>query len=366
MSSFNAYELLPSLLSTLKKEGFTTPTEIQEGTLAGMLRGESYVGIAETGSGKTLAYALPVLDRLKRMEDAGDYVIEPGLPRAIVVVPASELGEQVTRVFKTFTHETRLRVRSVLGNAPMTQARRNVSGPFEILIATPGRLEQLMDRDVLHTSDVRILVFDEADEILGRGFMSTVKRLGRNTPHDGQIAVFSATTSDEIRATMKTLFDDATWVETKGRHRIVPTLKTVHREVPDGQRFPILQEVLAEENDGGTLVFTNTREQCDELAEQLFDHGYPAAMYRGDMDKKERRSNLRRFREGKVKLLICTDLASRGLDVEHVARVINYHMPKEMKLYLHRAGRTARAGRKGTVVNLVTKRDKLLLDRLDR
>lgn len=364
MSSFKTYTLLPSLLSTLEQHGFDTPTDIQEQALPKLLKGKSVVGIAETGSGKTLAYALPVLHAMKQLEEQGDAVKEPGCPRAVVVVPSSDLGEQVAKVFKLFTHETRLRVRVVLGGNAKAIARKNVAGPFEILLATPGRLEQLMDLQVLSLSDLRMLVIDEADLLLDHGFLPSLKRFFRTSPKDCQLALFSATVSMQVQALISELFDHAHVIETSGRHRVVSSLTTDNRTVQDGVRFPVLQKVLAEEIEGGTLIFANTREQCDKLASELSEYGYAASVYRGDMDKKERRSNLQRFRSGKLAILICTDMAARGLDVENVDRVVNYHLPKEMTNYLHRAGRTARAGRKGTVVNLVTERDRRLVERL--
>ena len=161
------------------------------------------------------------------------------------------------------------------------------------------------------------------------------------------------------------MFHDAELIETRGRHRLVPTLKTKNLTVVNWKRFPLLEEILSEPIEGGTLLFANTREQCDKLAGELTENGYPCAIYRGDMDKLERRKNLKEFREGTLGLLISTDLAARGLDVENIGRVINYHLPKELKNYLHRAGRTARAGRVGTVVNFVTERDQNLVKRLE-
>ena len=364
MSSFKEFSLIPSLQSTLQKNNFVTPTEIQGRALPALLRGESVIGVAETGSGKTLAYALPVLQKIKQLEESGDAVSEAGQPRAVILVPSSELGEQVAKVLKTFTHETRLRVRSALGGIKMTVARRNVSSPFEVLLATPGRLEQLMqDRD-LNLSDLRFLVFDEADQILDQGFLPAIKRIVNSCPADRQIALFSATASDAVHTLIQEMFSEAELIETKGRHRLVSTLITDNRKGPNGKRFPLLEKLIAEEIEGGSLLFTNTREQCDNLAKELKDNGYQCAIYRGDMDKIERRKNLTEFRDGTLKLFISTDLGARGLDVENVERVINYHLPNEMKNYLHRAGRTARAGREGTVVNFVTDRDLNLISRL--
>ncbi|MDF1825620.1 MAG: DEAD/DEAH box helicase [Verrucomicrobiales bacterium] len=365
MSSFHAFELLPSLQTTLDELGFDTPTEIQGRTIPPLLRGESVVGVAETGSGKTLAYALPVMQEMKELELAGNRVTEAGQPRALVLVPSSDLGEQVAKAFKAFTHDTRLRVRSALGGTAMKIARKNVAGPFEILLATPGRLEQLMQLKLLNLTDLQFLVLDEADQILDQGFLPGIKRILKRSPAEKQLALFTATASDGVQDLIGEMFSGAEIIETTGRHRLVSTLITDNRAVPNGKRFPLLEEVLAEPVEGGTLLFANTRGQCDKLAEELVENGYPCAIYRGDMDKKERRKNLSDFRDGRLEILISTDLAARGLDVENIGRVINYHLPKELKNYLHRAGRTARAGREGTVINFVTERDQNLIKRLD-
>lgn len=364
MAGFGNFDLIPTLRETLLEEGFETPTEIQSRVLPLLLQGRSVVGVAETGSGKTLAYALPVLQAVKRLEEEGDAVSEAGRPRVVVLVPSSDLGEQVARAMKTFTHDTRVRVRLATGGLAMKVARKNVEGAFEVLVATPGRLEQLMELQRLALDDVRFLVFDEADQILDAGFLPAIRRILKASPPDRQLALFTATASDAVQGLIADMFGDAEVVETRGRHRLVPTLRTVNLDVPGGKRFPLLEKVLAEPVEGGTLIFANTREQCDALAEELSANDYLCAIYRGDMDKKERRKNLQEFRDGTLPILISTDLASRGLDVESIGRVINYHLPREMKNYLHRAGRTARAGKKGTVINFVTRRDENLMRRI--
>ncbi|MEM6279658.1 MAG: DEAD/DEAH box helicase [Verrucomicrobiota bacterium] len=365
MSSFHGFGFLPSLRKTLDEQNFRSATEIQAKALPILLKGDSVVGIAETGSGKTLAYALPMMQRLKLLEESGYSISEPGQPWGLVLVPSSDLGEQVSKVFKAFTHDTRLRVRVAIGGMAMKVARKNVSGPFEILLATPGRLEQLMERKLVSLEDLKCLVLDEADQILDRGFLPAVQRVLAKCPLGTQKALFSATASDAVHSLMEELFSEAELVESSGRHKTVSSLVTENIDVPNGQRFPVLEEVPNQPAAGGTLIFCNTRDQCDALAAELDDHGYPSAIYRGDMDKKERRQNLRSFRDGEVEILVSTELGSRGLDVENVDRVINYHLPKELKNYLHRAGRTARAGRSGTVINLVTRRDANLMKRLE-
>jgi superfamily II DNA/RNA helicase len=367
VTSFSDLDLLPSLRETLAEQQLTTPTEIQARLVPELRAGRSVVGIAETGSGKTLTYVLPVLHALKALEGGGDTVSVEGQPRALVVVPSRELGEQVAKVFKTFTHATRLRVRAVLGGVTTEIARRNVKGPFEVLVATPRRLLQLVESGAVRLGDVRTLVIDEADQLLDLGFLPDVTAIVRSAPRERQLALFSATMQPPVEALVKDLFRTPPLiVRTKGSHRVVPTLTTINQEVVRGRRFELLERLLAEEAEGGTLVFANTREQCDEIAARLAETGHDFAIFRGEMDKVERRANLKRFRSGEVKVLVATDLGSRGLDVEAVGRVVNYHLPSKVETYLHRVGRTARAGRPGVVVNFVTERDRKLVSRLER
>ncbi|MDF3127677.1 DEAD/DEAH box helicase [Kiritimatiellaeota bacterium B1221] len=365
MSTFNDYPLLSSLQETLREKEFKIPTEIQSLTLSETLAGHSVVGLAETGSGKTLAYVLPVLHHLKTLENAGKPVKEQGSPRAIVMVPNRELGEQVSKVFKTFTHNTRLRIRSVLGGTTLKLAKRNVSGCFEVLVATPTRILQLTEQG-LSLNDVRLVVFDEADQMLDDSFIHNANRLVRACPPQPQMILFSATISPVVEKLIQKLFSDVQVYKSKGSHRVVSTLHTQNVTIINGERFPVICKLLRDEKMRGALVFTNTKKQCDNLAAQLQEKGCNCATFRGGMDRQERRKNLKEFTEGSIDLLIATDLASRGLDFADVHCVINYHLPEEMENYLHRAGRTARAGKSGQVINFVTERDKKLIDRVKK
>ena len=365
MNSFTEFNLLGSLQLTLTAKGLEVPTEIQLRTLPLLLSGRSVVGVAETGSGKTLSYALPILHHLKTLENNGNRVTIASQPRAVVMVPTRELGEQVSKVMKLFTHETRLRVRTVLGGSTMAVAKKSIEGPFEVLVATPGRLIQLMDLSLIFFNDVRLLVFDEADQMLDAGFLPDANRIAEACPPDRQLALFSATVSDNVQQLMGKLFSSAEVIRSEGSHYLVPNLTTENLNVFEGRRFPLLEKVLAKEVKGGTLIFSNTRDQCDKLVLELKNAGHKCAVYRGEMEKVERRANLKAFREGEINLLISTDLASRGLDLEQVGRVINYHLPQSLENYIHRVGRTARAGRAGLVINFVTKRDLLLMAKVD-
>ena len=365
MNTFTEFGLLTTLQETLVEKQILRPTEIQARAIPALLGGRSIVGIAETGSGKTLAYALPAMHHIKSLEIAGDAITLSARPRALVVVPTRELGEQVTKAFKPFTHTTRLRVRSVLGGTTTEVAKRGLAGAFEILVATPGRLVQMLERRLVDLDDVRMLILDEADQMLDHGFLPDVTRIIQASPQKRQLALFSATVSPAVEKLIADLFSGAEVIRSAGSHRVVPTLTTLQQLVIDGQRFPLLERMLKKKVEGGTILFTNTREQCDKLADQLAAAKIACVIYRGEMDKVERRQNLKLFREGAVDLLVSTDLASRGLDVDHVGRVINYHLPQQMENYLHRVGRTARAGRPGLVVNFVTERDAPLVSQLE-
>ncbi len=366
MPKFSEFDLLTTIKSTLAEQMIVDPTEIQWMSIPAFLQGESIVGISETGSGKTLAYLLPILHLIKGHETTEGLIKDNGRPRAAVIVPSRELGEQIARVCKTFTHGTRLRVRTVLGGTSMAIAKGNIANPFEVLVATPGRLIQLMDQGLIRLDDVRTLVFDEADQMLDPGFVEIANRLVRACAPFCQLGLFSATMDQAMEQLVNKLFAEAIVIRTTKSSLTAPTLQTINRDVIDGRRFPVLKEILTESHPGSTLVFTNTRAQCDKLAELLQEAGFQCLIYRGEMDKLERRKNLRAFRDGKIDLLVSTDLAGRGLDIDHVTRIINYHLPHTMDNYVHRVGRTARAGRSGLVINLVTERDRPFVNSLNK
>lgn len=365
MNTFTDFGLLPSILKTLKSQTIQTPTQIQKMAVPLLMSSQSVVGVSETGSGKTLTYALPVLHHLKHLEDQGQPVTEHARPRALVMLPSRDLGEQVSKVFKKYTHDTRLRVRPALGGMTMEQVRRNVGSPFEILLATPGRMIQLIQRNLVNLSDVKYLIFDEADQMLDEGFLEQSNIIAQSCPKDTVLALFSATVSENVQELMNSLFSKAEVIRSSGSGKLVKSLITKNEIVIDGMRWPIFEKLLKQKVSGGTLVFANTREQCDKLAAEMAEKGFPCLVYRGEMEKNIRRDNLKKFRNQEVNVLISTDLAARGLDVEHIGRVINYHLPKQLDNYIHRAGRTARAGRTGLVVNLVTERDLVLISKID-
>jgi len=367
LPSFSDFTLLPSLKQSLAEQELTTPTDIQARAIPLLLKSRSLVAVAETGSGKTLAFVLPMLHHIKELEAADCPIDESGRPRGLVIVPTRELGEQVARVMKTLTHGTRVRVRLAIGGTAKQVARQNVNGNFEILVATPGRLRQLLVGRKVRVDDMRVIVMDEADQLLDAGFQPVVTKVVRDCPSTVQLVMFSATMPKALASVVKDVFGEKPlMIETAGSNKTVRTLKTDNRDVPHGRRIEVLSKVIRENPKVGTLLFANTRAQCEVVSEWLDEEGIPYVRYMGQMDRTERRRNLASFREGKVSLLLTTDLGGRGLDIERVDRVINVHLPKDVDNYLHRVGRTARAGRKGVVVNLVTQRDNPLLAKLKK
>jgi superfamily II DNA/RNA helicase len=367
LSSFSAFPLLPSLLSSLSEQKIVRPTDIQADSIGPLLENRSLLGVAETGSGKTLAYVLPLLHKLKTLENEGSSVSKPGQPRGLILLPGRELGEQVSKVLKGLTHATRLRVRVALGGSKKKVARQSVAGNFEILVATPGRLTQLIRGGELRLSDVRTLIFDEADQMVDPGFLPVANRILQGCPDEVQLVMFSATLPAALDAVVDSLFPTTpVRIRTRGSQQVVPTLTTLNCEVRNGHRLPPLLDLLSEEPRVGTMLFVNTREQLDTVAGWLDEVGISFVCYRGQMERQQRRINLARFRDGEVSILLATDLGGRGLDIERVERVINVHLPQDIENYLHRVGRTARAGRPGLVVNLVTRRDEALMNKLGK
>lgn len=363
--SFADLSLLPTLVESLAEQDITTPTAIQAQTIPALLGGTSVVGVAQTGSGKTLAYALPLLHTLKTLETEGNPISSPSRPRGVIVTPGRELGEQVSRVLKSLTHRTRLRVRVALGGSKKQVARQNVKGAFEILVATPGRLVQLMEGGELKLGDVRTLVFDEADRLLDHSFQPTAKRIVRGCKRAPQIAMFSATLPATLESAVAEICPHPPlMVRAKGSNQTVSTLKTDNRAVLQGERYHVLEQVLAEKPGRCAILFVNSHKETDQVSEFLDAEGLAHVVYRGEMDRQARRVNLAKFRSGEVNLLVTTDLGGRGLDIERVQAVINVFLPPQLDNYLHRVGRTARAGRAGTVINLVTQKDHPLIQQL--
>jgi ATP-dependent RNA helicase RhlE len=343
IQTFHDLGVSPVVARALQARGIDAPFPIQALVMADALAGADVLARSRTGSGKTLAFAIPIVERLIQGDKR---------PSALILVPTRELASQVVGEFEDISRARDLRVAAAYGGVSIREQGRSVS-QANILVATPGRLEDLCERGLVGIGDVRILILDEADRMLDMGFAPQVDRLVRRLPRERQTMFFSATLDGAVGHLARAYTRDPVL------HAIEAARPTVeeagHRFIPvsDHGKVDALMELLHSEP-GRALVFVRTKRGADRLVVKLKARGIPVAAMHGDLSQQTRERTLARFISGKVPTLIATDVAARGLDVENIAHVINYDPPEDDNGYVHRVGRTARAGRAGIGVTLVT------------
>ena len=332
----------PNVAETLSKRGITEPFPIQALVLADGIAGHDVLAKSRTGSGKTLAFALSIVERAKR---------DAGTPSVLVLVPTRELAVQVADEFGDIAKVMGLRVATAYGGVGIPeQAKR--AAKAHILVATPGRLDDLVNRKLVRLDAVRILVLDEADRMLDMGFKPQVDRIVRRLPRERQTMLFSATLDDRVGELARAYTQDPR------RHEVASLRLTVdeaaHRfvQVTQEGKVKALADLL-EEEPGPMLVFVRTKRGADRLVRKLERHGVEAAAMHGDMRQSARQQALKQFESGKIRTLVATDVAARGLDLDGISHVVNFDPPEDHAGYVHRVGRTARAGRTGTGVTFV-------------
>jgi superfamily II DNA/RNA helicase len=333
-----------------------TPFPIQEMTLPIALMGTDLIGQARTGTGKTLAFAIPVLQRIVAPHDP-DYseLVAPGKPQALVVCPTRELALQVSGDVKVAGAKRSTRTLTVYGGVGYDEQLGTLDTGVDVVVGTPGRLIDLVNRRALDLAHVKVLVLDEADEMLDLGFLPDVERLLGHTPELRQTMLFSATMPAPVIGLARTYMRHPVNIraESTDQAQTVPATAQFVYQVHDLDKPEIIARILQAENSGLTIVFTRTKRQSQRVADDLADRGFTAAPLHGDMPQIAREKAMKRFREGSVTVLVATDVAARGIDVEAVTHVINYSCPEDDKTYLHRIGRTGRAGATGIAVTFV-------------
>ena len=348
--------MLPEIAAALERGGITTPFPIQEMTLSVALIGTDLIGQARTGTGKTLAFGIPVLQRTVAPSDP-DYLdlAAPGKPQALVVAPTRELALQVSSDLKLAGANRGTRTLTVYGGVGYESQLDALKAGVEVVVGTPGRLLDLANRRTLDLSHVKVLVLDEADEMLDLGFLPDVQKLLAKTPETRQTMLFSATMPSAIVSLARTHMRHPMNIraESTSDQQTVPATAQFIYQVHDLDKPEIISRILQSENSGTTIVFTRTKRQAQRVADDLAERGFPSSPLHGDMQQVAREKAMARFREGKVKVLVATDVAARGIDVADVTHVINYSCPEDEKNYLHRIGRTGRAGATGIAVTLV-------------
>ncbi|HET7385364.1 MAG TPA: DEAD/DEAH box helicase [Nocardioidaceae bacterium] len=329
---------------------------MQELTLAVALMGTDLIGQARTGTGKTLAFGIPVLQRTVAPHDP-DYeeLVSPGKPQALVVAPTRELALQVSGDLALAGAERGTRVLTVYGGVGYDEQLNTLAKGVDVVVGTPGRLLDLVNRRALDLSHVKVLVLDEADEMLDLGFLPDVERILAKTPPYRQTMLFSATMPGAIVSLARTHMRHPMNIraESSYENATVPATAQFIYQVHDMDKPEMLARILQAENSGKTIVFTRTKRQAQRVAEDMTERGFATSPLHGDMQQVSREKAMTRFRDDKLKLLVATDVAARGIDVESVTHVINYSCPEDDKTYLHRIGRTGRAGNSGIAVTFV-------------
>jgi ATP-dependent RNA helicase DeaD len=355
-ATFGGLTLRPEILRAIHRLGWTRPTPIQQKAIPVMTTGQDFVGQAETGSGKTGAYGIPIVERLDPAS---------GALQALVLVPTRELALQVADEIRLLGRERRLSVVAVFGGQAIARQIEDLRRHPHIAVATPGRLLDHLQRGTIRLGAVSVVVLDEADRMLDMGFLPDVSRILAQTPRSRQTALFSATIPHEINTIAAQHMRAPTWVRIAAPLPTVETIEQFYLEVAEQDKVKALRRLLRNGEISSGLVFRRTRHRVDRLARTLGRDGGIGVLH-GGLREGLRLRALRAFEEKRTRLLIATNVAARGLDLSSVSHVINFDMPEDVETYIHRVGRTARAGRSGTAITFVGQYDIEIFDQLRR
>ncbi len=362
MTTFSELGLNDSLLKAITAEGYTTPTPIQTQAIPFLLQGRDVLGIAQTGTGKTAAFALPILQRLSEKKRRA----LPKGARALILTPTRELALQIDEGFKAYGRHFGMK-RTVIfggvGQRPQVNAMRNGT---DILVATPGRLLDLMNQNHVDLRSVEILVLDEADRMLDMGFIRDVKTITSKVPAERQTLLFSATMPGSIISLAKDLLKDFERVEITPQSTTVERIAQRVMHVAQHDKRQLLADLLNDSAITRAIVFTRTKHGANRLSEQLQKGGVAADAIHGNKSQTARQKSLAAFKTGKVRVLVATDIAARGIDVDNISHVINYELPLEPESYVHRIGRTARAGTEGIALSFCDSSERGQLRAIER
>jgi len=356
LSTFSALGVSSDLVAELDKAGLHSPFPVQRLCIPDALAGRDVCGKAKTGSGKTLAFGLPLVERVGPSQ--------PKRPSALVLVPTRELAVQVAKVIRPLAATRNLRLATVYGGAPMGKQVNDLRGGAEIVVATPGRLIDLVDRGAVELSNLGIVVLDEADRMADMGFLPQVEWLLRHAEGEHQMLLFSATLDGGIQGLVDRYQTNPVFHEVDSPSVTVEAM--AHRFLLVHEMDKPRLAMAISKSTGRTLVFVNTKRQADRVARDLADLGVDAKAIHGDLRQEHRERALKRFAEGRLQVLVATDVAARGLDIDDLDVVVHYDPAPDHKTYLHRSGRTARAGAKGLAVTLVLWNQELEIRRLKR
>ena len=357
-SGFDGFGFSEALLGTLKAKGYNEPSPIQKAAFPELMLGRDLVGQAQTGTGKTAAFALPLLERLQTGQKT---------PQALVLAPTRELAMQVADSFKAYAAgHPHLKVLAVYGGSDFRSQINALRRGVDVVVGTPGRVMDHMRQGTLDTSGLRSLVLDEADEMLRMGFIDDVEWILEQLPKERQVVLFSATMPPEIRRLSKRYLNDPAEITIRTKDQEGKRIRQRSITVPMSHKLEALHRVLDACGSEGVIIFARTKAITLTVAETLEAGGHQVAVLNGDVPQNQRERTVERLRSGSVDILVATDVAARGLDVERIGLVINYDMPFDSEAYVHRIGRTGRAGRTGEAVLFVTPRERRFIRNLER
>lgn len=358
MNAFAALGLRPEIVEVLTSHGYEAPTPIQERTIPLLLAGRDLIGQAQTGTGKTAAFALPALEKIDPKKKK---------PQALVLCPTRELAMQVADAIHSYASKLDpISVIPVYGGAPIVPQLKRLERGAHVVVGTPGRLIDHLDRGSLDLSHIKFVVLDEADEMLKMGFIEDMEKILSSIPAVRQTALFSATMPDEVLRIAKRHLTNPERVEIEHKAINAPDIQQRFLNVSEGQKLEVLTQILELEPAEAVLIFRRTKTGSAELAEKLEGRGFAAVAMHGDMSQPLRESVIRRLRAGQVEVVVATDVAARGLDVEQIEHVINYDVPYDVEAYVHRIGRTGRAGRSGVATMFITPRERRMMREIEK
>ncbi len=356
--TFRDLGLAEPLLRSLDELGYEKPTPIQAASIEPLMKGEDILGQAQTGTGKTGAFALPLLNSIDPTTN---------VPQILVLAPTRELAVQVAEAFGSYSKFMKgLHVLPIYGGQSMHQQLNALRRGPQIIVGTPGRVMDHMRRGTLKLSTLKAMVLDEADEMLKMGFIDDIEWILDHTPEQRQLALFSATMPEQIRRVANKHLRSPVHISIAASHTTVDSIEQKFVQVSQHNKLEALVRVLEVENTEGIIIFVRTRNSCVELAEKLEARGYASSPLHGDMNQQARERAVEQLKRGKLDILIATDVAARGLDVERIGHVVNYDIPYDSEAYVHRIGRTGRAGRTGMAILFVTHREMRMLRTIER
>jgi ATP-dependent RNA helicase RhlE len=350
LKSFQELELISALQQALAEESYTTPTPIQAQTIPPALEGRDVLGCAQTGTGKTAAFALPILQRLGRRNRKA----QPNHPFVLVLAPTRELAIQIRDSFAAYGRHLQLRTALIYGGVSQVNQIKAINRGAHIVVATPGRLLDLMKQGHIKLDQLEVFVLDEADRMLDMGFLPDIKRIIRHLPEQRQSLFFSATLPPQIVELIQQLLRNPFRVDVTPKQRSVTQIEQKVLHVHRDQKPSLLRDILNRGEVDRTLVFTRTKRGADVVTKQLSKGGIDAAAIHGNKSQNQRQRALDAFRRNQIQVLVATDVAARGIDIDGISHVINYDMPVEPESYVHRIGRTGRAGARGVALSFCT------------